>query len=393
MKAEWETVTLSKVATIERSAIQPEEIEQGTDYLGLEHIESGGRILGAKPVDQGELASSKFKFTDRHVLYGKLRPYLAKIALPDFNGICSTDILPILPGLKLDRRYLCYFLRQPAMVDFANSRASGANLPRLSPSVLAEFEIPLPPMAEQRRIAEVLDRAEALRAKRRAALAELDALTQSLFLDLFGDPVTRHWPMTNIAAVVNEAEGSIRTGPFGSQLLHSEFTDKGIAVLGIDNAVANEFRWGERRFISEAKYRQLKRYTVRPADVLITIMGTCGRCAVVPDDIPPAINTKHLCCITLDTSKCHPLFLHAFFLRHPIALKYLNQTAKGAIMSGLNMGLIKEMPILLPPIALQQEFGRRVAAVEKLKQAQHAALAELDALFATLQHRAFRGDL
>jgi type I restriction enzyme S subunit len=145
------------VATIERYAIQPEAISQGTAYLGLEHIERGGAILGAKSVDEGELASSKFRFTERHLLYGKLRPYLAKIACPDFSGICSTDILPILPGPDLERRFLCYFLRQPTMVDYANSRAAGVNLPRLSPSALAEFEIPLPPIAEQRRIADVLD--------------------------------------------------------------------------------------------------------------------------------------------------------------------------------------------------------------------------------------------
>src|SRR5438552_15580259 len=95
--AGWKTVALHEVATIERSAVQPDAISQGAAYLGLEHIESGGRILGAKSVDEGELASSKFKFTERHVLYGKLRPYLAKIACPDFSGICSTDILPILP--------------------------------------------------------------------------------------------------------------------------------------------------------------------------------------------------------------------------------------------------------------------------------------------------------
>ena len=135
------------------------------------------------------------------------------------------------------------------------------------------------------------------------------------------------------------------------------------------------------------------RYTVRSGDVLITIMGTCGRYAVVPDNIPPAINTKHLCCITLDPEKCLPIFLHAYFLRHPIAQKYLSQTAKGAIMSGLNMGLIKGMPVPLPPIELQREFARRVTAVERLKTAHRASLAELDALFATLQHRAFRGEL
>jgi type I restriction enzyme S subunit len=269
----------------------------------------------------------------------------------------------------------------------------GGSLLRARPAHVVNIRVPLPPLPEQRRIAEILDKADALRAKRRAALVQLDTLTQSIFLDMFGDPVAKGWRMATVADVSADGNGSIRTGPFGSQLLHSEFTDEGIAVLGIDNAVENHFRWSDRRFISEAKYRQLRRYTVFPGDVLITIMGTCGRCAIVPDNIPTAINTKHLCCVTLNRTKCLPAFLHTYFLQHPIPRRYLAQKAKGAIMEGLNMGIIKAIPIPLAPIELQQVFAHRLAAVANVKSAQRTSFAELDALFASLQHRAFRGEL
>ncbi|WP_332752320.1 restriction endonuclease subunit S [Hydrogenophaga sp.] len=391
--SKWKIVALAEVAEIERNSVQASAIRDGTLYVGLENIQSGGDFLNVREVDEGELASSKFAFSEEHLLFGKLRPYLAKIARPTFAGVCSTDILPIKPGSLLDRDYLSHFLRQPDMVDLANSRATGANLPRLSPRVLASFELPLPPLPEQRRIAAILDHAETLRTQRRAALAQLESLTQSIFLDMFGDAEASRWPVATIADIADGQKGAIRTGPFGSQLLHSEFVNEGIAVLGIDNAVSNEFRWGERRFISPEKYRELKRYTVRPGDVLITIMGTCGRCAVVPKDAPIAINTKHLCCITVDSNKCDPLFLHAYFLRHPMARKYLEQTAKGAIMEGLNMGIIKALPIPLPPLPRQQAFATRIQAIEALKAKHRATLAELDALFASLQHRAFNGEL
>ena len=269
----------------------------------------------------------------------------------------------------------------------------GGSLLRARPAEVFKIQIPLPPHPEQRRIAEILDKADALRAKRRAALAQLDILTQAIFLDMFGNPAASGWRMTTIDGVAAETDGAIRTGPFGSQLLHSEFTEEGIAVLGIDNAVENEFRWGQRRFISEGKYRQLSRYTVHAGDVLITIMGTCGRCAIVPDDIPRAVNTKHLCCITLDRTKCLPVFLHAYFLQHPIARRYLARKAKGAIMAGLNMGVTRDMPIPRAPIDLQEEFAEIVKAVGSMKRVQRQAAAEVQALLASLQHRAFRGEL
>jgi len=105
------TAKLGKVARIDRTSVNADSIKSGTSYLGLEHIASGGMILETRSVVEGELKSSKYQFSSDHVLYGKLRPYLAKIAAPNFAGVCSTDIIPILPGPELDRTYLLFYLR------------------------------------------------------------------------------------------------------------------------------------------------------------------------------------------------------------------------------------------------------------------------------------------
>ena len=388
---EWKTVALDEVATIERSAIQPEAISQGTAYLGLEHIESGGKILGAKPVNEGELASSKFKFTERHVLYGKLRPYLAKIACPDFTGICSTDILPILPGPNLERRFLCYFLRQPSMVDYANSRAAGANLPRLSPSALAGFEIPLPPLAEQRRIAEVLDRAEALRAQRRAALAQLDSLTQSLFLDLFGDPATnpKGWPCKPVGSLASK----FSDGPFGSNLKSEHYTETGVRVIRLQNIGVGEFVDDDAAYISEHHFTKLKKHECRPGDVLIGTMGDPNlRACIQPEWLTIALNKADCVLLRPDESVANAMFICAL-LNQPATERMAQDLIHGQTRARISMGRLRGLEVPVPPIPLQREFARRVTAVEALKTAQRASLAELDALFATLQHRAFRGEL
>lgn len=296
---------------------------------------------------------------------------------------------------KVHAPYLLRYLKSAgAMAEYPQLGQGSAERRRSIPfQRLAQVRVPVPEIEEQWRIAVVLDHADMMRTKRLDALARLDDLESSIFLEMFGDVESRRWPTTTVAKIASPDKGSIRTGPFGSQLLRDEFVDDGIAVLGIDNAVTNEFRWRGERFITNGKYQKLRRYTVRPGDVLITIMGTCGRCAIVPDDIPTAINTKHLCSITLDRERCLPEFLHSYFLRHPSAKRYLTHEAKGAIMSGLNTGIIKNLPIPIPPLGLQHEFARRVEAMGRFKAQHRAHLAELDALFASLQYRAFRGEL
>ncbi|MEW6257916.1 MAG: restriction endonuclease subunit S [Pseudomonadota bacterium] len=288
---------------------------------------------------------------------------------------------------KLDNDYLFHFL--PITLKKIEDRTPFVTVKHLSVKDLKAVQIPLPPLGEQKRIAAILDKADALRRKRRQALALLDSLTQSIFLEMFGASDAAGWPSLNIGEVAKD----IRTGPFGSQLLHSEFVEEGIAVLGIDNAVSNRFEWGKARFITEEKYRTLKRYTVKPGDVLITIMGTCGRCAVVPEGITTAVNTKHICCITLDQKRVLPQYLHACFLNNRSVLKQLGVQAKGAVMPGLNMGIIRSLIIPIPPLQLQERFRDAVAAVESQINVSGRAMSDDSSLFASLQHRAFTGQL
>jgi type I restriction enzyme S subunit len=310
------------------------------------------------------------------------------------NGIIVADIVRFRGNpQRIDNRFLSYFLNSPSASAAVAREAKGTTRSRVNLSNFKKVQIPLPPLTEQRHIVEVLDGADMLRAKRREAIDQVDSLSRSVFLDMFASTASEDWPLTTIEDVAAPKKGAIRTGPFGSQLLHSEFVDSGIAVLGIDNAVQNRFRWAKPRYISAEKYHALRRYTVHPGDVLITIMGTCGRCAIVPNDVPTAINTKHLCCITLDQSRCLPVFLHSYFLHHPLARRYLRQTAKGAVMDGLNMDIIRQLPLRLPPLSLQVEFDRRVSAIAHIANTQQRASAALDTLFASLQHRAFRGEL
>ncbi len=293
------------------------------------------------------------------------------------------------PKSIVDIDYLCLALKQRDVTRYL----TGTTRAKLTKAGASRIQLPLPPLAEQKRIARILDQADALRARRREAIAQIDTFLQAVFLDMFGDPSGEAWAFRTVEDIARQERGAVRTGPFGSQLLHSEFVDAGIAVIGIDNVVSNEFRNGQTRFITEEKYKKLRRYTVHPGDVLITIMGTCGRCAIVPRDIGVAINTKHLCCITLNQEICLPSFLHSYFLRHPMARRYLNRQAKGAIMSGLNMGIIKRLPVPIPPLQLQRRFAAIVESVEAQKTHMRAHLAELDTLFASLQSRAFRGEL
>lgn len=222
--------------------------------------------------------------------------------------------------------------------------------------------IPFPSYAEQERISNILLCASNMVTMRYQELQKLDNLIKARFVEMFGDS-DDNWREVKIADICSD----MRTGPFGSALHHDEFVDNGIFVLGIDNAVENKFSYNRMRYITEEKYEKLKRYTVQPGDVIITIMGTVGRSAVIPPDIPKAINTKHLACLTPNIEVVDSYFLTNAFQVHPAIRRQLEKQSKGAIMDGLNLTVIKNLTFRLPPLDLQKQFVDIYNQVDKSK--------------------------
>ncbi len=276
-----------------------------------------------------------------------------------------------------------------------NSSTQGSAVPHVNRRVLEALWVPLPPLEIQQRIAAALETADAIRGKRQKSLQLLDDFLRSSYATSVGwrNQQYHSWPEYRIADLAEPGPRSMRTGPFGSTLRHSEFVDAGVAVLGIDNAVHNRFAWDERRFITPEKYQALKRYTVRPGDVLITIMGTTGRSAVVPGDIPLAISTKHLAVITVDQARVNPRFLSLAIHSDRSILAQISAANRGAIMTGLNLGIIKRLRLRVPPLRLQQRFADLAAGVDRTRDSMLTATREADALFESLAQRAFNAAL
>jgi len=355
--------------------------------LNLDQIEPHtGTLLSREYVERSGLGTSTHAFDDGNVLYSKLRPYLNKVLLPDIAGYCTSELVPMRPNQAVvTREYLAAYLRSPSFLNWVSQQVDGAKMPRVSMKVLWEHRIELPTLDEQKRITSILDKADSLRRKRQEAVRLADEFLRSAYLDL----AKKHPDRASVESVLASIPNAARTGPFGSQLLVSEFTETGIPVLGIDNVVSNSFTWGARRFVSPEKYAELERYTVRPGDVIVTIMGTTGRVAVAPEDLPLCISTKHLCTLSLDQKEMRPSYLWACLRWDQGVRAQTQRESKGAIMEGWNMGIVKGLMVSKPPMDVQLKFETLLARISKFSQSASTALNETEALIAALFSKYF----
>ena len=339
------------------------------------------------------LKNSSAKLFEKGSVIISIFATLGRVAILGEDMATNQAIAAIKCNENVDNKYLMYCLKSK-LADIER-QSGGVAQKNINLAILKGLRIPLPPLETQKQIAAVLEKADQLRKECQQMEQELNSLAQSVFIDMFGRDAKEYdsWLSHKIESLAVEKKGAMRTGPFGSDLKHSEFVESGIAVIGIDNAVKNEFAWGERRFITKEKYEKLKRYRVYPDDLIITIMGTTGRIAVVPNDIPLAISTKHLAVITLNKEKALPEFLSVALKTHPDLLSQIRDSNKGAIMDGLNLGLIKSLKLRLPPVELQQNYIDKFTVIGAQINIARKEMSENEELFNSLMQSAFKGEL
>lgn len=342
----WEEAELGTLVRIDRLGITPEHIETGTKYVGMEDLHSDGSIVN-RTVVAGELRSAKFAFSDRHVLYGKLRPYLCKVARPDFSGVCSTDILPISAGPRIDRDYLYHVFRQPRFVSMAVGRSEGVNLPRLSPSKLLEFSVSFPPIATQRRIATILDTADSIRQKRGERSWLLDHFLRSIFLEMFGHPASNEkgWVTSALGEIADVNRGQFTPRPRNDPQYYGgnhPFIQTG-DIVGATGLLKN---WRQTLNQSGATVsRQFPKGTIA-----IAIAANIGDTAIVDFDFYCPDSVVGI----VAKSGVEPSFLEMClrFLK-PMLVSLAPMTAQ----RNINLGILRPMRIPLPPLELQRRFA------------------------------------
>lgn len=375
-------VMVTRGGTVAPSAFPEEEFEL---YSIPAHDRGGPEIaLGSS------IGSAKQIVQPGDVMISKIIPHIRRSRIVEpFSGrrqIASGEWI-VFRGGSFHPNYLRQFLLSDEFHrQFMNTVAGvGGSLVRARPAQARAIDLPLPSLPEQRRIAAILDRADAIRAKRRQALAHLDSLIGATFHEIFGDfSGTRRVELSELASVVTKGTTPTTLG--------LKFAKSGIPFLRVQNLQAGTVAFGhDALFIDAATDQELRRSRVHPRDLLISIAGTIGRVALVPPD-SPRMNCNQAVAIVRLRQPETGAWLRAWFSSRD-ALRQLGASAVTATISNLSLGQIRQLK--LPAVERPEidRFTGYLATIDGTRSKLERAVAADDELFASLQSRAFRGEL
>lgn len=299
----------------------------------------------------------------------------------------NQHIFRVVPDLqKVDKRYLRHAL-ELALLDM-RQHLHGATMLHVNRGEFLSTKLYLPPIPEQRRIAAILDKADALRTKRREALAQLDRLAQSIFVEMFGDPTTnpKGWDVVELQELVIDGDninyGVIQPG---------DDLEEGVPLIRVGDMVSGTINHDALKRISPSIEADYKRSRLVGDELLLSCVGSIGAVALVTEK-EQGFNIARAVARIRPRRDVSRDFL-AIQLSLPSIQSYFRQELRTVSQPTLNIKQINETKVLRPPEGTQRAFSERISVFKRLHQSHCAANEALQDTFVALQHRAFRGEL
>jgi type I restriction enzyme S subunit len=306
------------------------------------------------------------------------------------DAVFASYLIRVRVGDAAEPRFISHFFQTPEYWAQIMRSARGAAQPGVNATTLKSLKIPLPPLPEQRRIAEILDKADALRAKRRAALAQLDTLTQSIFLDMFGDPATnpKGWPRVRFSELLEKIDSGRSPKCLDRPASGNEW-----GVLKLGAVTWCEYDSGENKALPPDTDPRPE-LEVRPNDLLFARKNTyelVAACALVRSSRPRLLLSDLIFRLQLrPDAQLDKEFLHQLLI-YPTKRRVVQTLAGGSAgsMPNISKGRLEMLLIEVPPLDQQRRFAVYASRIEQFKTAHRTSLIKLDALLDSLRERAF----
>lgn len=392
MKA-WPMVALGDLFDIARGG-SPRPIDDyitedvdGVNWVSIsdasessKYIESTRRRIRPEGVRRSRQVSPGDFLLTNSMSFG--RPYIMRTA----GCIHDGWLVLAKKGGDVNQDFFFHLLGSQAIYAEFARLASGVTVKNLNIDLVRSVNVPVPPIAEQRRIAAILDKVDDLRAKRCHALAQLDRLAQSMFLDMFGDPLTnpKGWSKQRLGAIFDIARGG------SPRPIDDYITD---APAGVNWVMIGDTEQGGKYIYStKKKIRQegVKRSRkVKSGDFLLTNSMSFGRPYIMRTD--GCIHDGWLV-LSPQVGDFNADYFYTL-LGSPAVFSEFSRRAAGATVKNLNIELVSDVEVAVPPLEQQREFSAVIEAIERMKSGQERAHEHLSALFKSIQTRAFQGDL
>ena len=386
---------LSKLCQPTREMLDPDEAAtRQRRYVGLEDIKSGTGLIVRDPVSVQEprdVASTTFAFDQRHVLYGKLRPYLNKVALPDFFGRCSTEIIPLIPTGLVSRDYLWLLLRSNKVIEAAMRSAVGSRMPRADLVALMRLRLPVIPMVDQAAFVTNIASQDIAAARARDALTEQLAcaglLTAGLLVQAFGGavPLSVGQPRTTMdgwAAFPLPSLARLESGHTPSRR-HPEWWGGDVPWLALPDIrkLHGKVAHATTENTNDAGLRNSSARLLPVDTVCLCRDASIGFVTMLGR---PMATSQHFCNWICDAERLDPEFLMVAFMA---SFDYVRDLGSGSVLKTIYMPTIKSFHICAPGIAEQRRIARTLRDQLAAAEALQARLAERQAEIERLPQR------